>query len=101
DAKAKYASGFLKVTPAHDPNDWEIGLRHGLPIINVMAPDGTISNEHGWPADDFTRADVEAVPLKLDRYEARKAIVEWFRANDLLVDVKPYRHAVGHSYRSH
>ncbi len=101
DAKAKYASGFLKVTPAHDPNDWEIGLRHGLPIINVMAPDGTISNEHGWPADDFTRADVEAVPLKLDRYEARKAIVEWFRANDLLADVKPYRHAVGHSYRSH
>ncbi len=39
DAKAKYASGFLKVTPAHDPNDWEIGLRHKLEVINVMGPD--------------------------------------------------------------
>ena len=47
DAKAKYASGFLKVTPAHDPNDYEIGQRNGLAIINVLAPDGTISDQHG------------------------------------------------------
>src|SRR5438876_340231 len=49
DPKAKFATGFLKVTPAHDPNDYEIGQRHNLPIINVLAPDGTISDKHGWP----------------------------------------------------
>ena len=42
DPKARYASGFLKVTPAHDPNDWEIGQRHGLAIVNVMAPDASM-----------------------------------------------------------
>ncbi|MHB1158386.1 MAG: valine--tRNA ligase, partial [Phycisphaerales bacterium] len=109
DAKAKYASGFLKVTPAHDPNDYEIGQRHGLPVINVMAPDGTISDQHGWPAEEWMkRAGPSSAPaggaeflLGMDRYEAREAIVEWFRKNDLLAEVKPYRHAVGHSYRSH
>ena len=101
DEKAKFASGFLKVTPAHDPNDWEIGQRHDLDIINVMAPDGTISDQHGWPAEDIARADQDAVPLGLDRYEAREAIVDWFRRNKLLEEVRPYTHAVGHSYRSH
>ncbi len=101
DPKARYATGFLKVTPAHDPNDWEIGQRHGLPIINVMGPDAAISDQHGWPLDDFARADREALPLGLDRYEAREAIVDWFRKNHLLEDVRPYRHSVGHSYRSH
>ncbi len=48
DAKARFATGFLKVTPAHDPNDWEIGRRHNLPVVNVMAPDGSISDKHGW-----------------------------------------------------
>ncbi|MCH2149518.1 MAG: class I tRNA ligase family protein, partial [Phycisphaerales bacterium] len=47
DPKAAFATGFLKVTPAHDPNDWDIGLRHELDVINVMAPDGSISNSHG------------------------------------------------------
>jgi valyl-tRNA synthetase len=96
DPKAKFATGFLKVTPAHDPNDYEIGLRHNLPMVNVLAPDGTISDQHGWTdvggAEEF---------LGLDRYEAREAVVEWFRRNGLLEDVKPYRHSVGHSYRSH
>ncbi len=96
DAKARYASGFLKVTPAHDPNDYELGRKHGLPLINVMAPDGSISDKHGWT--DI--GDAEFV-LGLDRYEARKAILEWFRQKKLLEDVKPYRHSVGHSYRSH
>jgi valyl-tRNA synthetase len=96
DAKAKYATGFLKVTPAHDPNDYEIGRRHDLPVINVMAPDGTISDKHGW--GDVGGAEFV---LGLDRYEARKAVVEWFRSNKLLEEVKPYRHSVGHSYRSH
>ncbi|MFA7236978.1 MAG: valine--tRNA ligase [Phycisphaeraceae bacterium] len=100
DAKAKYASGFLKVTPAHDPNDYEIGQRHHLPVINVMAPDGTISDQHGWPPEDCAKGDAGFL-LGMDRYEAREAIVEWFRKNDLLAEVKPYRHSVGHSYRSH
>ena len=102
DPMKKYASGFLKVTPAHDPNDYEIGQRHNLPAINVMAPDGSISDQHGWPAEDFARGGEDLRNLLgLDRYEAREAIVDWFRANDLLADVRPYRHTVGHSYRSH
>jgi len=101
DPKARFATGFLKVTPAHDPNDWEIGLRHDLPVINVLAPDASISDQHGWPPEDFVEADEDSVPLGLDRYAARTTIVEWFRQNKLLEDVKPYRHSVGHSYRSH
>jgi valyl-tRNA synthetase len=108
DAKAKYATGFLKVTPAHDPNDYEIGQRHNLPIINVFSPTAAISKDHGWPAEEWERAGTSPPPaadaeflLGMDRYEARKAIVEWFRQEKLLEDVKPYRHTVGHSYRSH
>ncbi len=98
DAKARFATGFLKVTPAHDPNDWAIGQRHGLPVVNVMAPDATISDRHGW--DDAAGSDAEQF-LGMDRFEAREAIVEWFRAQGLLEDVRDYDHEVGHSYRSH
>jgi len=102
DAKARFASGFLKVTPAHDPNDYAIGQRHGLAMINVMAPDGSISNDHGWDDWDDTGRDAFAEHLLgLDRYEAREAIVSWFRERELLAEVRPYSHAVGHSYRSH
>jgi valyl-tRNA synthetase len=105
DAKAQYASGFLKVTPAHDPNDYEIGQRHAKRAINVMAPDATISKDHGW--DDWGSyeqyADSETLNslLGLSREDARKAIVRYFRDHDLMADEKPYKHAVGHSYRSH
>ena len=102
DGKARMASGFLKVTPAHDPNDYDIGQRHDLPIINVMAPDASISTAHGWPAEENPEANETLKPfVGLSREEARKAIVRWFKDNDLLAEVKPYRHAVGHSYRSH
>ncbi|MEM9295951.1 MAG: class I tRNA ligase family protein, partial [Planctomycetota bacterium] len=102
DAKASYASGYLKVTPAHDPNDYDIGQRHDLPQINVMAPDGSISKDHGWPWEEQPEAIAELQPfLGLSREDARKAIVRWFRERELLADQKPYRHAVGHSYRSH
>ncbi len=97
DSKARHASGFLKVTPAHDPNDWEIGRRHDLEAINVMAPDGSISDRHGWT--DLT--DEARRFVGLSREEARDAIVRWFREHDLLAEVRPYTHAVGHSYRSH
>jgi valyl-tRNA synthetase len=97
DAKAGYASGFLKVTPAHDPNDWDIGLRHDLPVINVMGPDAAISDQHGW--DDVSPE--AAAFVGMSREDARAAIVEWFEANGLLEDVRDYSHSVGHSYRSH
>jgi valyl-tRNA synthetase len=126
DAKEKYASGFLKVTPAHDPNDYEIGQRHDLPMINVMAPDASISKDHGWPAAEWQTAAGEpasaggrsaGVPenpsqspgmhpfatelLGQSREDARRSIIQWFKDHDLLEETRPYRHAVGHSYRSH
>ncbi len=96
DPKAKFATGFLKVTPAHDPNDYEIGQRHKLAVINVMAPDASISDKHGW--NDVGEA---GFLLGLSRETAREEVVEWFRRHGLLEEVKPYRHSVGHSYRSH
>ncbi len=101
DEKAKYSTGFLKVTPAHDPDDWEIGQRHNLPVINIMAPDGTISDKFGWADwEQIKNPDVENL-IGMDRFEAREAVVEWFRNENLLEDVKEYTHEVGHSYRSH
>jgi valyl-tRNA synthetase len=97
DEKARFSTGFLKVTPAHDPDDWEIGQRQGLEIINVMAPDGSISDKYGW---DDAGPDAEFL-LGMDRFEAREAIVEWFRQENLFEDVREYTHEVGHSYRSH
>ena len=97
DQKAQFATGFLKVTPAHDPNDWEIGLRHGVAAINIMAPDASISDKHGW---EDVSAEARAF-VGLSREDARTRIIEWFKANGLLEAAKPYRHSVGHSYRSH
>ena len=97
DVKARFASGFLKVTPAHDANDWELGRRHNLPAINIMAPDGSISDRHGW--SDVSPAAREFVGLS--REDARTRVVAWFKKEGLLESVKPYRHSVGHSYRSH
>jgi valyl-tRNA synthetase len=98
DEKAKFSTGFLKVTPAHDPDDWEIGQRHGLQVINVMAPDGSISDKHGWA--DAGEPEAQSL-IGMDRFEAREAIVEWFRKENLLEEVREYVHEVGHSYRSH
>jgi len=98
DEKARFSTGFLKVTPAHDPDDWAIGQRHHLPVINVLAPDGTISDRHGW--DDCKGSDAEFL-LGMDRFEARSAVVEWFKTEGLLEDIRQYTHPVGHSYRSH
>ena len=97
DPKAALATGFLKVTPAHDPNDWEIGRRHELAAINVMAPDGTISDAHGW--DDVS--DEARAFVGMTREDAREAIVAWFKDRGMLENVREHEHAVGHSYRSH
>ena len=96
DAKAEVATGFLKVTPAHDPNDFDIGRRHNLAVINVLGPDGAISDRHGW---QDVSADAKAF-VGLSREDARKAIVNWFKVNGLLENERPWKHAVGHSDRS-
>jgi len=100
DVKAKYATGFLKVTPAHDPNDWEIGLRHKDKLehgpINVMAPDGSISDQHGWEDVGDAREFVG-----LSREDARKATAAKLDSMGLVEKVVDYSHSVGHSYRSH
>jgi valyl-tRNA synthetase len=98
DEKARFSTGFLKVTPAHDPDDWEIGKRHNLPVVNIMAPDGSISDKYGW--QDATTPEARNL-LGLDRFEAREAVVDWFRQENLLEEVRDYTHEVGHSYRSH
>ena len=101
DEKARFSTGFLKVTPAHDPDEWEIGQRHNLPVINVMAPDGSISDRYGWTDwSEVKNPDVENL-IGMDRFEAREAVVEWFRQENLLQEVREYTHEVGHSYRSH
>ncbi|MCE2652716.1 MAG: valine--tRNA ligase [Planctomycetaceae bacterium] len=95
DPKAEYASGFLKVTPAHDPNDYELGRKHGLAMINVMAPDGSISDKHGW-----TDVGDARMLVGKKREEARKLVVKEFETRELLEKVRPYSHTVKHSDRS-
>ncbi|HHY77463.1 MAG TPA: valine--tRNA ligase [Clostridiales bacterium] len=82
----EFGTGAVKITPAHDPNDFEVGLRHGLPMPRVMNDDGTI-NELGGKY------------CGLDRYEARKKIVEDLEKQGLLVKVKEHQHSVGHCQR--
>src|SRR5262249_22974901 len=76
DPKAKIATGFLKVTPAHDDNDYQIGLRHPeIGMVNVFAPDASISDKHGW-----TDVSPEAKQfIGMSREDCRKAIVKWFK----------------------
>jgi valyl-tRNA synthetase len=95
DPKAKMATGFLKVTPGHDPNDYEIGKRHALPIVNVLAPDGSISDKHGW-----TDVGDAGLFVGKSREEARKLVVKAFEARGLFEGAKPHRHSVKHSDRS-
>jgi valyl-tRNA synthetase len=82
-----FGSGAVKVTPAHDPADFEIGRRHQLPSIDIMTPEARIS--------------LAAPPRfqSLDRYEARRRVVAEFEAAGLLERVEDHRHAVGHCYR--
>jgi valyl-tRNA synthetase len=82
----KFGTGVIKVTPGHDPVDFEIGRRHGLPIRTVIGPDGRMTREAGKYAG-------------LDRFECRRRIVEDMRALGLIDRVEPYRHAVGLCYR--
>lgn len=100
DAKARYASGFLKVTPAHDTNDYDIGVRHDLDVINIMGPDGAINADYGWSSHEEIAQEAQQF-IGLSREDARVAIVSWFEKNGLLSEIRDYTHSVGHSYRSH
>ena len=83
-----FGTGAVKMTPAHDPNDFEVGLRHNLETIRVIADDGKI-NENGGPYNG------------MDRYECRKAIVKDLEEQGYLVKTEPYSHNVGTCYRCH
>jgi valyl-tRNA synthetase len=78
----EFGTGVVKITPAHDPNDFEVGKRHNLPVINIMNDDATI-NENGGKF------------VGMDRYEARKAIVKELDEMGLLVKIEDYNHNVG------
>ena len=84
----EFGTGVVKITPAHDPNDFEVGLRHHLPVINVLTEDAKIVDEYEKYAG-------------LDRYEARKAIVADLETEGALVKIEPHDHNVGTCYRCH
>lgn len=84
----EFGTGAVKITPAHDPNDFEVGKRHGLPEINVMNDDATINENGGKYAG-------------MDRYEARKIMVKELEEQGLLVKIVPHSHNVGTHDRCH
>jgi len=87
-AEMDFGTGCVKMTPAHDPNDFEVGLRHNLEVIRVLDDNGVV-NSYGGKYEG------------LDRYEARKQIVDDLRAQGYLVEVEDYSHNVGTCYRCH
>ncbi len=82
----EFGTGVVKITPAHDPNDFEVGLRHNLEVIDVMTDDAHI--KEGWGRYSG-----------MDRYECRKAIVEDLAAEGALLEIEDYSHNVGTCYR--
>ena len=87
-AEMEFGTGCVKMTPAHDPNDFEVGLRHNLEVIRVLDDEGKVNNLGGKYEG-------------MDRYEARKAIVADLDAQGYLVKVEDYSHNVGTCYRCH
>ncbi len=83
-----FGSGAVKITPAHDPNDFEVGARHGLPILRIMNDDGSLNEQAG-------------AYCGLSREEARRRIVEDLQAQGYMVRIEDYAHNVGHCYRCH
>lgn len=82
-----FGTGVVKMTPAHDPNDFEVAKRHNLPVIRVMNDDGTM-NEQAGPEFEG-----------MDRFECRKKIVDMLKDLGLMEKIEPYKHNVGHCYR--
>ena len=84
-----FGTGLVKITPAHDPNDFEVGNRHGLERINILNPDGTLA--------DTVPAKYRGLKVK----EARKAVLEDLKEQGLFVREEAIQHSVGHCYRCH
>ncbi|GHV76223.1 valine--tRNA ligase [Spirochaetia bacterium] len=85
----EFGTGVVKITPAHDPNDWEVAKRHNLPVINILTPDGRLG---------------DAVPEKyrgLTVKKAREAVLEDLQAGGFYIREEDITHAVGHCYRCH
>jgi valyl-tRNA synthetase len=88
-----FGTGVVKITPAHDPNDFEVGMRHKLPMPVIMAPDGTMANG----TDAGSRVPPQLVGV--DRFEARERIVKSLEKSGRLMKVEPHQHAIRHCYR--
>ena len=84
----KFGTGLVKVTPAHDPNDYQMGLRHELEFVNILHPNGILNENAGSYAG-------------MDRFEAREAILEDLREQKFIDKIDDHSHAVGHCYRCH
>ena len=82
----EFGTGVVKITPAHDPNDFEVGVRHSLPVIKILTDDAHMTADCGKYAG-------------MDRYEARKAIVADLEAGGYLASIEPHSHNVGTCYR--
>lgn len=82
----EFGTGALKITPGHDPVDFELGRKHGLESINILNPDGTLNENAGYFRS-------------LDRFEARKRVVKDLETQGFLVKIEPHMHSVGHCYR--
>ncbi len=83
----EFGTGFVKITPAHDPNDWEIGQRHNLPQVNILNPDGSLNENVPTPYQGMNVQD------------ARKAVVKDLEEGGYLLSQKQHDHEVGHCYR--
>jgi len=81
-----FGTGGLKVTPAHDPNDFEIGKRHNLPSVKVIGDDGNMTS-------------VAGAYEGMDRFDCRTAVIQDLEKEGLLVKIEPYHHSIGHCYR--
>ncbi len=92
-ADPAFGTGVVKITPAHDPNDFEVGKRHDLPMPVTMTAEGNIDNV--TDADGRVPAELRGV----ERFAARKRIVAMLKASGALVKVEPHKHAVRHCYR--
>jgi len=86
-ADPEFGTGVVKITPAHDPNDFEVGTRHNLERIVVMNPDGTMNENAG-------------IYNGMDRFSCREKLLEDLKAQDLLIKIEPMVHSVGHSERT-
>jgi valyl-tRNA synthetase len=85
----QFGTGAVKITPAHDPNDFEVGLRHNLEVINVMHENGKMNEKAG----------INGKYSGMDRFEARKKLVESLKEQGYLIKIEDHKHAVGHCYR--